>query len=196
MILAAAGLVLARKRKNAMLALLTALTTVIPSQHRSFRQLKRELERARRYQRPLSLVVVNLEDLGPQQAASSAGSNEGSASRQTEQNVLIVSAIVGRLVRDTLREGDLLAYNAAHNRYIVALPETNKAHALLLAARLQALVWERAGLRPTVAVTEFPTDGLTTEELLNRAYALRTPIGLQRNETPTGERPLATREAA
>jgi GGDEF domain-containing protein len=190
-----AALVRLRKKKDAMLALMTTVATAIPSQHSSFGQLVRELERARRYRRPLTLIVLDLQRIERQPDPSAANGNQASP-RKLEQNPLITSAIVGRLVRDALRQGDLLAYNAAHNRYIVALPETDRSHALLLAARLYVLVWERAQVRLAMAVTEFPSDGFTADELLGKAQAVQAPITLHTEQNDAGERPLASSEAA
>jgi hypothetical protein len=198
-IFAVASLVLARMwRSAAQAASIAAVAAVAPSQPGSRPQLSREIARARRYQRPLTVVAIKLE--GTEHHAPGPAGFKASSAALPEREYRLALAIAGRIMRDSLREGDWLSYNAAHDHYVIALPETDRERAVQFAKRLHALLSERLGLSLRAGVTEFPGDGVTTEELLSGAVAGRTleasAIAFSKIEKPIDGRPLTTTEAA
>jgi hypothetical protein len=198
-VFAATSLLLLRKWRSAgEPASIAAAAALIPGHPGSLPQLAREVTRARRYQRPLSFVIAKVED--PHRQELGASDVTLGIRRQAELEGRLAAAVAGRIVRDALREGDLLAYDAAQNHYILALPEADKTHAVQLANRLQALVWERMRLQLRAGVTEFPADGVTIEELLTKAgvvgpqRAVATEVAAEAKSLDS--RSLTTSEAA
>jgi hypothetical protein len=100
-----------------------------------------ECYRAERYERPLSLVLVD------------APSDEGPSSQ---------SRVRSWLAKE-LRKADITAYLGS-GRYAVLLPETSKEEAQVLASRLAGAVDGAAA-----GVSAFPDDGSSLENLLEAA---------------------------
>jgi GGDEF domain-containing protein len=123
----------------------------LPTFHELLPLFERELRRARRYERPLSVLVLAFETVEPIHIA--------------QLRVLHL----GALLRDTLRESDLVAYAAESQEFVAVLPETDSVAAEQSAKRIHRLLVSRmaTGLRAAVAV--FPHGGLTLDDLVARA---------------------------
>jgi hypothetical protein len=133
-------------------------TPVISTFRAALPNFERAVSRARRYQRPLSIAVVRIEDHGPLLSQVNGNGPNGSGS----------SLLVGNLLWDSLRETDIVAFDHRHNQYVVAMPEVPRLGADHFVARL----WQHARrLNFTIAcgVAEYPTDALTLEDLLKLA---------------------------
>ncbi|PYV36794.1 MAG: hypothetical protein DMG06_29880 [Acidobacteria bacterium] len=131
----------------------------IPTYRRALPQLTRELARARRYQRPLAVVVMTVE--------------KGQLLNQ-EQNVVhhLLFPLVGKILQDALlRENDIVTYDATPNRYVLLLTESTKEQAIQSVERLQNSLYERTSTHLRAGIAEFPADGLTIEDLVSRAQA-------------------------
>jgi hypothetical protein len=114
--------------------------------------MRLELQRARRYERPLSMLAVGL--------------SGGDAPIRKE---LADFLLLGIVLRDALRETDLMSYSVEHQLYAVLLTETTRAGALEAAVRFGGIARRRAELRVRCGASEFPQNGLSVDDLFAHA---------------------------
>jgi GGDEF domain-containing protein len=160
----AAGILVARERRGAP-AWEQLGTPALPSYRSTLPRLGQELARMRRYERPLAVVVLRTEVNG----ADPHGGNGKGGSGVDAGTLAFCHA--GAILRDLLRDTDLLACDLGHRRYVVVLPETNREQAELAAVRLQNRLSAAIPLPLSAGISEFPTDGLIVEELVKKAVA-------------------------
>ncbi len=126
--------------------------------------LDAELDRASRYERPLSLLLADLDFL--REINNTYGHLTGDE----------VLAGIGDVLRAEIRSTDVAA-RFGGEEFVVVLPETPGTRALQLAERIRRAVEERtygrAGVRVTISigVASFPADASTQDELLDAADA-------------------------
>jgi hypothetical protein len=135
-----------------------------------------ELARARRYHRALSVAVVNLEGNEAHAAPGSGDSNgngngngNGSGPRGRMQPPAVIFPLVGYILRDALRESDVVTSHAARNQYVLFLIETSRSQAAQAVGRLTDLAYRLARVNLRVGIAEYPADGLTVEDLVFEA---------------------------
>ena len=122
-------------------------------------ELDRELNRARRQSRPLSALYIDVDDF------KRLNDREGHA-RGDEALVAVARALT-----DTLRTVDVAA-RLGGDEFCVLLPDTDRAHALIVAGRLADAVRARCPLTVSVgAATLEDGDAADPEALLRRADA-------------------------
>lgn len=126
-----------------------------------------ELRRCRRYERPLSVLVVALE--GPHLPAPDAVNLAGAQAPLESAFDSVLFLLLGTLLRDVVRESDIVTYAAEEHLYALFLPETDAAAARQAAQRLAGTLHARARARIRAGVAEFPANGLTVEALFDRA---------------------------
>lgn len=149
-------------------ALLRAWAACVPPLSEALPTVLAELRRARRHERPMSLLV-----LGPHGDVSGRGNggngsapNRGPADPPANHLDLF---LLGLLLRETVRETDQVALSAEDRLYMVFLPETDDPQAREAAARLVRTVRGRVPVSPRAGLAGFPADGLTVEDLLVKA---------------------------
>lgn len=142
----------------------------IPSFRESLPKLKREISRGRRSQNPLALITIgnNGNAHRPIDVSSVQRSSSGHTAKTFEPDRLtqIQFILCGPVIRDAVREMDITTYDGANNRYIIALPETNKYQALQMMQRLNKILGEQVAGQLAVGIAEYPADGLHVDELL------------------------------
>jgi len=159
-----------RKRKAAaeFLATLTLKWHIaIPPYHRALPQLLFELARARRYEHASTVVIIGLQE-GQSVSAlpeASLAKNNGAISSH------LASLFVGTLLRDNLRDSDLVTYDATKGYYVLMLTETTAPGAEQAVLRVSEIILKRTGFRLYAGCAEFPGAGLTLDDLVNRALA-------------------------
>lgn len=128
-------------------------------------RLVAELERARRYSRPFTIAVVSAElpdrRVNDQHVAI-AGVHGNGSSR-------LFSPLLGSILREALRDCDLVMYSAIEGRCLVGMPELGADEARLAVTRLHDLCTSRLTLPLRSGVAVFPEDGWTLEDLLRGA---------------------------
>jgi hypothetical protein len=62
-----------------------------------------------------------------------------------------------------------VVYSAEHNLYCVLLPESGEREALGAIERITRVIYDRTEVRLRAGAAEFPRDGLTVEDLFERA---------------------------
>ena len=143
--------------------------------YRGSPQLLDELARARRYQHPLTVAILKLDDGGSSHEAKRLFGNWRALSKATVKqggNGVLAFPFVACFLRDALRNGDTVTYDLVKNRLVIVLLEINKAGATQCMKRLQALIEQRTGLKLRVGLAEFPTDGYTIEAIVAHAQAV------------------------
>lgn len=133
----------------------------VPGRHEAEPAFQREVRRARRYERPLSLITLR-------PTAESLDASLGSFVRQLEAELIeryAVGCLADLLTTET-KANDLVAGDGAE--FVLLLPETDRANAERMAARLRARCGEKLGLAIDVGVANFPQDELTFSGLLAR----------------------------
>lgn len=163
-----------RSLKNSLQALnsITEAAGISPYQI-SLPLLRKEIARVRRYQHPLSLIVikpreypVDRQDGKPGGLARKENGSGGNAVKQLGQ---IEFLLCGRILRDSLREFDIISYDGANNRFVICLPESAKENAEKAVARLNDIIGKRISSQISHGIAEFPGDGLIIEDLVERA---------------------------
>ena len=139
--------------------------TELPNYRQFQKRLYAELARSDRYQRPLSLLVIDLDGFnGINDAFGHLAGDE--MLRQISTRLLTV-----------LRESDVLARYAG-DEFVVILPETDKSVARLIAGRLNAVITNRPFTISTgqnvivslsIGVAAYPEDAGTGDNLVRAA---------------------------
>lgn len=156
------------------------LTTVVNSRT-LLREVKRELSRAHRYERPASICMISLD--GVADLCKQYGAMAG-------DNILKATADV---LRRCVRDVDVIGRYSS-NEFLVLLPETHKEGASIVADRIRntltpELVRYCAGhsiVVAAVASATFPVDGRQEEELLAKLTRAVTRINLQNRRQVVG----------
>jgi hypothetical protein len=125
-------------------------------------RIKIELTRSRRYNRPLSVVVIETE--------SEDEKTTREMLRSVQQDLLsrFTSARVGQIIDDRIRQTDLVLRDQ-RGRFIVLCPETELPNATLLAKRISEAIKERTSMGVLWGVAAFPEEALTFDDLLHKA---------------------------
>jgi len=150
--------------------------SAFPNQARNIdaenQRIKIELTRSRRYHRPLSIVVIEVE--------SEAEKITREMLKSIQQDLLsrFTTARVGQIIDDRIRQTDLVLRDQK-GRFIVLCPETDFPSASMLAKRISQSIKERTSLRVFWGVAAFPEEALTFDDLLQKArerLVLSAPI--------------------
>lgn len=145
----------------------------IPSFHDSIGHLNKELSRARRSHRPLSIIVIEYHP-------SVSGSYISRQSDDSESLKFISNRgetdlteffLCGKVIRDALRDIDITSYAAVNNQFIIVLPESTKSEAEDALRRIKRLAGRGAN-QFRAEVAEFPNDGLILDDLVLHAANL------------------------
>jgi diguanylate cyclase (GGDEF)-like protein len=135
--------------------------TGLPNQRALYRFLADELPRAIRYRHPLSLLLIDGDNL--------KWYNERLGYAAGDQWIKTLGSL---LVRET-RVTDLIVRWRTGDEFVVALPETGRDAACRLAERIRATVADLADHLPmpatvSIGVATFPEDAASADELLAR----------------------------
>lgn len=141
----------------------------------------RELSRHRRFARPLALFVIDLDDF--KRVNDSYGHQRGDAVLQE----------VGRALTGAVRDHDIVVRQGG-DEFAVVAPETDRAAASQLGARLQAAVAEISAdgtpIGASMGCAWFPDDSDSLEGLLAAADARLRQVKGERPNARTAERRL------
>jgi GGDEF domain-containing protein len=157
-------------------ASLASRTAGIPLFRHSLPELTQEVTRARRYQRPLSIMVLSMQPDQLSEYMSSLfgrGGNGNSANRDRllARAAQLVTVVLGPVLRDVLRQTDIVTYMAAEDQYVILLPESDGAQAERVVERINEHFYTRTFAHLRAGIAAFPADGLTVEDLVARAQS-------------------------
>lgn len=145
------------------LALLDSLTELYNS--RTFlKELKDELKRAKRYKRPVSLVMIAID--GYKEVARQYGALTSDA----------VLKVIANVLRECIRDVDIPARYSG-DEFSLILPETNAAGAAVVAERIRQRVgtqaithnWNNLKVTASIGLASFPAHAREHDELVARA---------------------------
>jgi GGDEF domain-containing protein len=125
-------------------------------------RIKIELTRSRRYHRPLSVVIIQLE------TEAEKITREMLKSVQHDLLSRFSTARVGQIIDDRIRQTDLVLKDYK-GRFVVLCPETDLPSANLLGQRIAQAVEERISLHVLWGAAAFPEEALTFDDLLHKA---------------------------
>jgi hypothetical protein len=126
--------------------------------------LYREVRRARKHERPLSVLAVA-------SSGQSVSPDEEQVLRELERELLdkYTSARIAGLLAKEAQDHGIITHCNRH--FVILLPETDRDAADELAQRLNAAVKKSLGLTLQVGVATFPEEEVTLVGLLQRAEA-------------------------
>ncbi len=135
-------------------------------------EIKTEMIRSRRHERPLSVMVV-------EPAPNALDANLQRAVQEVQRAITrrYVLGSLARAISDEARRTDLVIRRGEAGRFIVLCPETTLEGTTVLADRIRASVAERLGVPIAFGVATFPDEALTFDELLRKAESdLMNPV--------------------
>jgi len=122
----------------------------------------REIRRARRHSRPMSLLTVSIAD-GPVKATF----HQIVERIQRDSAFRYATAQVARVIAEEMKDCDIVTQRDDH--FVVGLPEATRGDAEKLSQRLGSLVREQLGLDVHIGLSTFPDEEVTFERLLAHA---------------------------
>ncbi len=126
-------------------------------------EMQREVMRSRRYQRPLSVIIVE-----PDPTSLRASLQRSVQEVQQTLMMRYVVTSLGHTISQTLRRTDMLAEQTERERFVILCPEMNPIVARELIKRIQFIAEKRLGVRVMCGVGSFPNEP-TLNELMHRA---------------------------
>jgi GGDEF domain-containing protein len=129
-------------------------------------EIKTELMRSRRYQRSLTVIVLE-----PDQA--SVDQNLVPTAEEIRHNLSKRYAMgkISEVLNSTARRPDLIIKLDQPDRFILVCPETSASSSNTLIQRIQSAVETDLGISVSWGIATFPDDALTFEDLLHKANA-------------------------
>jgi hypothetical protein len=170
-----AELLIARTARADLPAVLSSMAEAVDS-------LSAELDRARRYNHSLSVVVLsaNPATVVPDHQNGTDGTMEGAALETSLPQV--VSLLAAGVLRDVVRKSDIVCYWPSENRFVLALAEADVQSGRKALRRIEELFRSRLRLNVHAGLARFPDDGLTLDALVSKA-------GIRALEGPSTRRP-------
>jgi GGDEF domain-containing protein len=145
--------------------------TIFPRRNRRIKDLleaeesiKNELLRSRRHNRPLSVLIVEMEGLTPKKIIEQGSTN----AQQLMMNRFLLASL-GQELAKVVRRTDLILEPDEQNGFILLCPETTSAGARLLASRIQEIAQMELSITVQCGTASFPDDAVTVEDLLQKA---------------------------
>jgi hypothetical protein len=142
-----------------------------------------EMVRSRRFERPLSLVIVQADP-------ASINMQMHKLVQEVQRSMMqrYVLSTMARVLSRTLRRTDLVIEDSKPGRLLLVAPETEEAQANLVGGRITRLIQERLGIAASFGTASFPQQALTFEDLLSVAESRMQSEPLMNTEqTEMGE---------
>ncbi len=133
-------------------------------------RVKIEFNRSRRYHRPLSMLLLEVDP--------ELQKNNGAVLKSIQDDIMdrFTSARIGQIIDDRIRQTDLVLRDRKWC-YVILCPETDLSAVLLLAKRIVEAVKEKTDLSVLWGVAAFPDEALTFDDLLKKARERLTQGG-------------------
>lgn len=147
-------------------------TRLVDDEGEFYRLVTREMERSRRFQRPLAVLLVDAEPL-----------------RSADVGAL---AAVKVAIERSCRLLDEVLYEEAASRFVVLCPEAGAAVEGGLEERIRGAVFDATGHTPSTGIAGFPRDGIIFADLVAVAGERLEASRTGREATPSRGADLAT----
>lgn len=143
--------------------------------------LQDELARARRYQRPLSALVLRPAS-EPVRRLLARDPGQAVSTDLERTCMQFVFFLLGTLLKDSLRATDRLCYLTTDHLYLTLLTESEPEDARFVARRLDTMLRARISVSVAAGLSEFPRNGLTVPDLIAHArlQCRRVPLTFDR----------------
>jgi len=132
--------------------------------HSAIEDIKVEFVRSRRYNHPLSLMVIE-----PSQFTLKEDLNRIIRENQKKVSRRYLAARLAEIIIHQARRTDMIMTKDWDGHFIILCPENNTDGTSTLAQRIQADVKNSLGVSIQYGIAAFPSDALTWEELVRRA---------------------------
>lgn len=152
----------------------------VPTFHKTLPRLRAELERARRYHRPLTLALIGDARVG-RPAAMPLGALDRRRGSLLDPGSPLIPVLIAPVLAETMRSIDIVTYASTLAQCVVAMPESGGHQAAQALRRMVDLCTARAQVPVRSRLATFPADGLTIEELLRKAATSFDAATLQPN---------------
>jgi GGDEF domain-containing protein len=158
----------------------------VPNAQEVEQRIANEIYISRRSQRPLSLVLFEVD--------SEALNQMPNRLIQDVQHLIVrryMQAMMARAIAGILRRTDLIIASMKRGQLVLLAPETDKAGAEVVGQRAVQYLDQQLGLKVDFSTASFPEEGVTYERLLESAGELLSRG--DQNETATSvavERPI------
>jgi len=172
-----AEMLLARAARADLPAVLSSMAEAVDS-------LSAELDRARRYNHALSVVVLSASPVTEVAEHQNGNGTHGTLETASLETSLpqVVSLLAAGVLRDVVRKSDIVCYWPSENRFVLALAESDVHSGRKALRRIEELFRSRLRLTVHAGLARFPDDGLTLDALVTRA-------GVRALEGPSTRRP-------
>jgi hypothetical protein len=151
-------------------------------------QVERELDHSRRMQRPLSLVLLQVESSGLRMLVHRFIS-ELQRSLAERYTLTLIANTVGR----HLRKSNIVTADAASGQLLIIAPETSDAQVEVLARRVGQVVSETFAVETRLSTATLPDDAVTFQALhetaASKLRALSEPAAELAPATGAGQQP-------
>ncbi|RLC76072.1 MAG: hypothetical protein DRJ03_20610 [Chloroflexi bacterium] len=136
-------------------------------------KMYQELKRARRYQRPLTMMAIGIEEDSIQVALERMV-------REAQQVMMkrYVMSDIAKTLCDELEDYNIIAQN--NNHFLVLLPEVAAGQLPDLSNQLRETLFEQTRVAPQIGTASFPDDAVTFDDLVEKATEA---MKRQRNRT-------------
>ena len=146
-------------------------------------EIENELVRSRRYQRSLTVLVIEPD-------SDSISQSLMPSTEEIKHNLANRYAMgkVSEVINATARRPDLIIKLDQPERFILVCPETSVSSSNMLIQRIRSAVESDLGITVSCGVASFPEDALTFEDLLQKANTkLVKPGSFSLSKTKKGE---------
>ncbi|MGE5223454.1 MAG: GGDEF domain-containing protein [Omnitrophica WOR_2 bacterium] len=126
--------------------------------------IKTEFIRSRRHDRPLSVLILQLDG----QVSNLELRNTVNEIQRAMMNRFAMASLAKVLSKEA-RRTDMILEQEENDRFILVCPETQLDGSIKLAERVQVMIKERLGVSVAFGSASFPNEALTFDELLHKA---------------------------
>lgn len=140
-------------------------------------RIKSEFNRVRRFQRKLAVVAIGMNSINSNENTRRSGQvstekrKQVKVLNQPKQISIEEFGLCGIIFYDSLREIDIISYDAINNQFLIFLPETDKQNASIMVDRIKKNIRESINNKLSIGIAEFPIDGLTIDELVHSSMS-------------------------
>jgi hypothetical protein len=136
----------------------------ILGQENGWNAMQTEINRGRRYQRPVSVVAIE-----PEPSSVEAALHR--SVREVQQAMMSRYVFMGlaRIVSQQMRRMDLAVEQEGKNRLLIVCPETDQQSVEGLMQRIKQIAHQQLGLSIGYGIASFPDAALTAEQLVKQA---------------------------